>query len=124
MLQDHLTRLENTARRRWSAGDVVIWDNRATQHKAIDDYGDQPRIVRHDCEALCSSRARRYFGLANVTAEAYAFGRLILQTVGRRVSAASTLATTCQPHPVFSSSNGSFAARLPKDMMYMGWKNW
>src|SRR6266849_83150 len=36
MLQDHVTRLENT----------VSWDNRATQHKAIDDYGDQPRIVR------------------------------------------------------------------------------
>jgi len=46
MLQDHVTRLENTERWRWSAGDVVIWDNRATQHKAIDDYGDQPRIVR------------------------------------------------------------------------------
>jgi alpha-ketoglutarate-dependent taurine dioxygenase len=46
MLQDHVTRLENTVRWRWSAGDVVIWDNRATQHKAIDDYGDQPRIVR------------------------------------------------------------------------------
>jgi alpha-ketoglutarate-dependent taurine dioxygenase len=46
MLQDHVTRLENTVRWRWSAGDVAIWDNRATQHKAIDDYGDQPRIVR------------------------------------------------------------------------------
>jgi taurine dioxygenase len=46
MLQDHVTRLENTVRWRWSTGDVVIWDNRATQHKAIDDYGDQPRIVR------------------------------------------------------------------------------
>jgi alpha-ketoglutarate-dependent sulfate ester dioxygenase len=46
MLQDHVTRLENTVRWRWSTGDVVIWDNRATQHKAIDDYGDQSRIVR------------------------------------------------------------------------------
>jgi alpha-ketoglutarate-dependent taurine dioxygenase len=46
MLQDHVTRLENTVRWRWSAGDVVIWDNRATQHKAIDDYGDRPGIVR------------------------------------------------------------------------------
>jgi hypothetical protein len=124
MLQDHVTRLENTVRRRWSAGDVEIWTITQRSTKAIDDYGDHPRIVRRDCGALRSSRARRYFGLANVTAEAYAFGRLILQTVGRTVSAASTLATTCQPHPVFSSSNGSSAARLPKDMMYMGWKNW
>jgi taurine dioxygenase len=46
MLQDHVTRLENMVRWRWSAGDVVIWDNRATQHKAIDDYGDQRRVVR------------------------------------------------------------------------------
>ena len=46
MQQDHVTRLENMVRWRWSTGDVVIWDNRATQHKAIDDYGDQPRIVR------------------------------------------------------------------------------
>jgi alpha-ketoglutarate-dependent sulfate ester dioxygenase len=46
MLQDHVTRLENMVRWRWSTGDVVIWDNRATQHKAIDDYGSQPRIVR------------------------------------------------------------------------------
>jgi alpha-ketoglutarate-dependent taurine dioxygenase len=46
MLQDHVTRLENMVRWRWSVGDVAIWDNRATQHKAIDDYGNQPRIVR------------------------------------------------------------------------------
>jgi len=45
MLQDHVTRLENMVRWRWSIGDVVIWDNRATQHKAIDDYGNEPRIV-------------------------------------------------------------------------------
>jgi alpha-ketoglutarate-dependent sulfate ester dioxygenase len=46
MLQDHVTRLKNTVRWRWSVGDVVIWDNRATQHKAIDDYGEERRIVR------------------------------------------------------------------------------
>ena len=31
---------------RWTEGDVAIWDNRATQHYAIDDYGDQPRVMR------------------------------------------------------------------------------
>jgi taurine dioxygenase len=46
VLQDHVTRLENTVRWRWIQGDVVIWDNRATQHYAINDYGDQKRVVR------------------------------------------------------------------------------
>lgn len=46
LLQGHVTRLENTVRWRWQAGDVAIWDNRATQHYAVDDYGTQPRIVR------------------------------------------------------------------------------
>ena len=45
-LQAHITRLENTVRWRWNEGDVAIWDNRATQHYAIDDYGDQRRVVR------------------------------------------------------------------------------
>lgn len=46
ILQDHVIRLENTVRWRWSPGDVAIWDNRATQHYAIDDYGDQLRVMR------------------------------------------------------------------------------
>jgi alpha-ketoglutarate-dependent sulfate ester dioxygenase len=43
LFQRHVTRLENTVRWRWAPGDVVIWDNRATQHYAVDDYGDLPR---------------------------------------------------------------------------------
>ncbi|MCY1279912.1 Alpha-ketoglutarate-dependent sulfate ester dioxygenase [compost metagenome] len=46
VLQNHVTRLENTVRWRWKEGDVAIWDNRATQHYAVDDYGTQPRVVR------------------------------------------------------------------------------
>ncbi|SPO65287.1 TauD/TfdA family dioxygenase [Pseudomonas sp. JV241A] len=46
LLQSHVTRLENTVRWRWQVGDVAIWDNRATQHYAVDDYGTQGRVVR------------------------------------------------------------------------------
>jgi alkyl sulfatase len=46
LLQGYVTRLENTVRWRWAVGDVAIWDNRATQHIAVDDYGDQPRLHR------------------------------------------------------------------------------
>jgi taurine dioxygenase len=46
VFQGHIMRPENTVRWRWQAGDVAIWDNRATQHYAIDDYGDQRRIMR------------------------------------------------------------------------------
>jgi alpha-ketoglutarate-dependent sulfate ester dioxygenase len=46
IFQEHIIRPENTVRWRWSAGDVAIWDNRATQHRAIDDYGSEPRVVR------------------------------------------------------------------------------
>ncbi|MGV9677740.1 TauD/TfdA dioxygenase family protein [Nocardia sp. NPDC003482] len=38
LFQDRVTRLEHTTRWNWSLGDVAIWDNRATQHYAIDDY--------------------------------------------------------------------------------------
>ncbi|MEV0030791.1 TauD/TfdA family dioxygenase [Nocardia sp. NPDC050793] len=43
LFQDRVTRLENTVRWHWQLGDVAIWDNRATQHYAVDDYDDQPR---------------------------------------------------------------------------------
>jgi len=46
LLQSYVTRLENIVRWRWSVGDVAIWDNRATQHYAVDDYGDQHRVIR------------------------------------------------------------------------------
>ncbi len=46
ILQAHVTRLENTVRWRWAEGDVAIWNNRATQHYAIDDYGKEPRVMR------------------------------------------------------------------------------
>ncbi|GLE54735.1 putative taurine dioxygenase [Mycobacteroides chelonae] len=43
MFQDRITRLENTIRWSWELGDVAMWDNRATQHYAVSDYGDQRR---------------------------------------------------------------------------------
>lgn len=46
LLQSYVTRPENTVRWRWQTGDVAFWDNRATQHYAIDDYGNQPRRVQ------------------------------------------------------------------------------
>jgi alpha-ketoglutarate-dependent taurine dioxygenase len=46
LLQDHITKPENTVRWRWAPGDVAIWDNRATQHRAIADFGKQRRLLR------------------------------------------------------------------------------
>jgi alpha-ketoglutarate-dependent taurine dioxygenase len=45
-LQEHITKPENTVRWKWRLGDVAIWDNRATQHRAIADFGLQPRHLR------------------------------------------------------------------------------
>ncbi|MFC4113257.1 TauD/TfdA dioxygenase family protein [Nonomuraea zeae] len=43
LIQEHVTEVENTVRWRWSPGDVAIWDNRATQHRVVHDFGDRPR---------------------------------------------------------------------------------
>ncbi|KZS62065.1 TauD/TfdA dioxygenase family protein [Mycobacterium ostraviense] len=45
LLQQRITMPENTIRWNWEPGDVAVWDNRATQHRAIDDYDDQHRLM-------------------------------------------------------------------------------
>jgi len=45
LLQRRITMPENTIRWNWEPGDVAIWDNRATQHRAIDDYDGQHRLM-------------------------------------------------------------------------------
>jgi taurine dioxygenase len=45
LLQRRITMPENTIRWSWGYGDVAIWDNRATQHRAIDDYDGQHRLM-------------------------------------------------------------------------------
>lgn len=46
IFQNQIIALENTVRWRWQEGDVAIWDNRSTQHYAVNDYGDQHRVMR------------------------------------------------------------------------------
>jgi alpha-ketoglutarate-dependent sulfate ester dioxygenase len=45
VFQRHITRLENTVRWTWAPGDIAIWDNRATQHYAVADYDEHPRMM-------------------------------------------------------------------------------
>jgi len=46
LLQDRVTKLENTVRWTWQEGDVAMWDNRATQHYAVADFDNHRREVR------------------------------------------------------------------------------
>jgi alpha-ketoglutarate-dependent taurine dioxygenase len=43
VLQEYVTRPEQTVRWQWRVDDLAIWDNRATQHYAIFDYGREHR---------------------------------------------------------------------------------
>ena len=43
LLQSYVTRPENILRWRWSPNQLVLFDNRITQHYAIDNYDGQPR---------------------------------------------------------------------------------
>lgn len=43
LLQEYVTRPEHTVRWQWREGDLAVWDNRATQHYAVFDYGTAHR---------------------------------------------------------------------------------
>ena len=43
LLQEYVIRPEQTVRWQWRVDDLAIWDNRATQHYAIFDYGSEHR---------------------------------------------------------------------------------
>ena len=42
-LYEHATRDEFTVRHEWSSGDIAFWDNRSTQHRVDNDFGDHRR---------------------------------------------------------------------------------
>ncbi|MEU6541996.1 TauD/TfdA family dioxygenase [Streptomyces sp. NPDC046859] len=43
LLQAYVTRPENILRHRWSENQLVVFDNRITQHYAVDNYDGRPR---------------------------------------------------------------------------------
>jgi len=57
LLTEHLTRPEHVLRYRWQPGTVGIWDQRATIHYAVDDYGEETRVIHR-----VSIRGERPFG--------------------------------------------------------------
>jgi len=44
-LYEHAVDPSFTFRHRWTAGDLLMWDNRCVQHYAIHDYGDEKRVM-------------------------------------------------------------------------------
>lgn len=59
-LEAHCTKPEFTCRVRWAPGTITIWDNRATWHKAVNDYHGHRRLMhRITVEGVALDEARR-----------------------------------------------------------------
>jgi len=75
-------------RYRWSAGTVGMWDNRCTQHYAVDDYEDRRVIQRvtvlGDAPVGGETRWEPFADIRNSTSDAYARGeRRVIETDAR-----------------------------------------
>jgi taurine dioxygenase len=46
IFQRYITLPENLVRWSWTPGDLAMWDNRATQHYAVNDYGNADRLMQ------------------------------------------------------------------------------
>ena len=51
----HASAPQYQVRYSWKPGDFVLWDNQATWHYAVDDYGDAPRAYRKVIAAAAPS---------------------------------------------------------------------
>ncbi len=56
-LFDHIAQPEFQVRFRWRPGSLAMWDNRVTQHYAVDDYRPQGRTM-HRVTVVKDRRAR------------------------------------------------------------------
>ena len=45
-LYEHAVKHDFTVRYHWSEGTIGFWDNRATQHSVVGDFGDQHRVIQ------------------------------------------------------------------------------
>ncbi len=58
-LQSQVERPEFTCRIRWTAGSLAVWDNRVTQHLAINDYDGTRRLLHRTAVAGAQPRPAR-----------------------------------------------------------------
>lgn len=62
-LNRHAVTNEFTYRHRWTLGDVLMWDNRATMHIALSDYDlDRDSRIMLRCSVIGEPSGREFFG--------------------------------------------------------------